>query len=143
MQRKEAESAAKRNSHIDAVLARRRGEYGKAVSDEARQQQQREERRRERELELEKLRAAERGEPAEPAPSKHTTEAESRWERMLNGGGKKKKRKAQAHDDDGVHSRDTSVAAGAPPGARHPPGDGISVDETNRLRESLGLKPLR
>lgn len=53
----------------------------------------------------------------------------------MNGGGAKKKKTRRAPESDRPQE-----AAGALGGA---PRDGISVDETNRLRESLGLKPLR
>lgn len=139
-QRNEAEAMAKRNSHISSVLARRKGDYEKVASEEARLEAQREARRKEREEEAKRIALAQAAtEVQEAAPSAPVDAvAESRWERMMNGGGKKKK-KRKADDD--------APRRSAPPAPSEPKerraGDGISVDETNALRESLGLKPLK
>jgi hypothetical protein len=131
---------AKRNSHISSVLARRKGDYEKVASEEARLEAQREARRKEREEEAKRIALAQAAtEVQEAAPSAPVDAvAESRWERMMNGGGKKKK-KRKADDD--------APRRSAPPAPSEPKerraGDGISVDETNALRESLGLKPLK
>ena len=60
----------------------------------------------------------------------------SRWERMLNGGKKKKRSKesrAQRDESDAVHSE--AMASGSK--------DELSVEASNALRISLGLKPLK
>ena len=147
-QRKEAEATAKRGGHIDAVLARRRGEYQSEMASEARRQEEHEERKRKREEErrLERERedeekrgrkmAALAGPDAQASAAPVDAVAESAWDRMMNGGGKKKKKKKRRQDDEQLDETSFEASGG---GAR----DDISVAETNRLRESLGLKPLR
>ena len=156
--RREAEATAKRTAHIDAVLARRRAEHARVASDEARVQEEREQRRKQREEE--KRLAALQVAPAEAAAAAAAATAAaaaaaavdesggapavsaSRWERLMGGGGGKKKKKKR--DREGGDERSTSSRREErdAPGERRP-GDGISVGETNELRASLGLKPLR
>ena len=155
MQRKDADATAKRANHIEAVLAKRKGEFEKATSEEARKQERYEQRKRERQAEANLVTQPvdKRSGQVMPAPPPREREAmpaaaasdeptpaavsESRWERMMNGGGGKKKKKKpklfKGDDDDGGDD------AGPSGGAK----DGISVEETNRLRESLGMAPLR
>lgn len=145
MHQRESERAAKRTSHIESVLAKRKNEYQSAMSEEERLTQQREERRRQRE---EEARRAVSDAPPEPPPAAVTgaapdAAAESRWERMMNGGGRKKKKKRPRAEEGGDDDTPRAPAAPAEPPGERRPGEGISVDETNRLRESLGLKPLR
>lgn len=59
---------------------------------------------------------------------------------MMNGGGARKKKKRPAASMDEGLQRHSATATDT--GDKRA-GDGISIDETNRLRESLGLKPLR
>ena len=158
MHKKESEALAKRTSHIEAVLARRKGEYDKVATEEAKKEEARKEWKRQREEEEKEAarKAAEKSRSVAPltghaaSSSKGEEEesgggkedASSRFERMMNGGlgGKKKKKKRKEREqmpDFGDDDDDDGGGKGG--GAR----DAISVEETNRIRESLGLKPLR
>jgi RNA-binding motif X-linked protein 2 len=174
LQSKEAEATAKRMQHIDAVLARRKGDHAKVAAEEARLKEQRERRRREREREMREAveqsgATRKRGDDADEAAvaaeaaaaAAEDTSAESRWERMMAGGGekrRKKHKKEKHHHRDRKRSRhdDSDSDGGDRGGSSHrrhassrdddeggkKPGEGISVDETNRLRLQLGMKPL-
>ena len=153
MHKKDLEASAKRMQHIEAVLAKRRGEYDKATTEEQRKEKLYQERKRQREIEAGLVKP-----PPPPAglPSlQHNGGAadgddglgalpqavvESRFDRLMNGGKKKKRPKLfkddRSESDDGGGSKEVDTAGG---GAK----DGISIEETNRIRESLGLKPLR
>ena len=150
-QNRDAAASAKRTSHIESVLARRKHDYEREANYEAQQQQRREERKREREREIEREREAAQSGGAPPPPplalaaalpgpaAPEMEKAESRFDRMMNGGGSKKKKKHKTK-----HAAPDEVRPSAPEASgERRPGDGISVDETNALRESIGLKPLR
>ena len=146
--RKEVEAADKSSGRIAAVLAKRKGDAQQEIAEEARQQQQREDRKRQRD---EEVRQRSRPEPPpQPAPAMSADGASlpavssSRWERFLTGGAKKKKNKAESPRAEQGDTR-SMVARGAADDeafSKHG-GEGISVQETNELRSSLGLKPLR
>ena len=156
-QRREAEAAAKRTSHIEAVLAKRRGEFERATTEEQRKQERWEQRKRERAIEAGLAKAPAPAPPPPAMPSLRgsgadgmdeeevapSMDSESRWERMMQGGKKEKKKKKRPKlfkgdgDDDDDEPRQGGGHDGG--GARQ----AISVEETNRLRASLGLKPLR
>ena len=154
---KEAEATAKRTSHIEAVLAKRKAEHDRATTEEQRKEQRYQERKKQRQLEAGL--AKQPDPPALPPPQLAAPAAtmaddelvppvavESKWERLMNGGGKKKKRPKLFKGDGDADGGGDGGGDGPPgPGAGAASGnkDGISVSETNRLRESLGLKPLR
>jgi len=150
VQDKDARANQKRVQHIDEVRARHKREALTAATEEERKQQQWEERRRAREqaaLGAPAAPAALAPAPREQRPQAHASDsgkrsadesAESRWERMMNGGGKKNKKKA---------SKDTAVQQ-APVtheerGGKKFGEDSVSVEETNRMRAALGMAPLR
>ena len=148
--RKEESSTAARRSHIESVLARRKGDASAEIAAEKRRQQQWEERRKQRAEEAKAAAAAAdaaaRGGAKADDPLALPPAAASgggggggakdegaKWDRLF--GGKKKKRPAAS-----------AMAAPPPkaPGERKKVGeDAISVDETNELREKLGMAPLR
>jgi RNA-binding motif X-linked protein 2 len=141
---KEAEAAERRASHIASVLARRKGESQKAAAEEARQKELREQRKRQREheeLERRSLQAAtaarKAGEPPPPSSKDAGLPAvsASKWDRLF--GASKKKKHKDKHRDLADEDND------APRVKERGSGEGISVEETNQLRASLGLKPLR
>ena len=172
--KKDQEANSKRNAHIEAVLARRRGDYQHEAAEDARRQQEREERRKKR-VEEERRRAAEqlREETAALAAAKATATttaasratthdsasasgmpvvSDSKWERLMGGAHKKKKKKKRHRselEDEGevgaaeAERKSRRAEDEAPAGGPRKDGEAISVDETNKLRESLGLKPLR
>jgi len=150
---KEQSAAEASADHIAAVLAKRRGASQLEIAEEKRLQQGREDRKRQREEELRKLSA-----PPPPLPMASLSKAgvassaddaaglpavsSSKWERFLSAGsgksgGEKKKKKDIKH-----HRAEPEAGAEVESGSRKQAGKGITVDETNRLRESLGLKPL-
>ncbi|KAL1508175.1 hypothetical protein AB1Y20_004295 [Prymnesium parvum] len=143
VQEKDMSANSKRVQHIEAVLAKRKMEAQAAATEEARKQQAWEERKRAKEREA--LAASIAMPPsAKKAPvvdearegahrEKKADSAEQRWERMMNGKSKKKARKEPPQ-------------ASAPSGEDEVNGtgkDSVSVEETNRLRASLGMAPLR
>jgi RNA-binding motif protein, X-linked 2 len=145
--RKEVEAADKSAGRIAAVLAKRKGDAQREITEETRQQQQREDRKRQRDEE-----ARQRSRPEPPPQPPPATAADgaslpavssSRWERFLTGGAKKKNKAEPPRAEQG--NTRSMVARGAADDeafSKHG-GEGISVQETNALRSSLGLKPLR
>mmetsp|Transcript_30736 Transcript_30736/g.72589 ORF Transcript_30736/g.72589 Transcript_30736/m.72589 type:complete len:335 (-) Transcript_30736:153-1157(-) len=139
-QSKETDANRARNRHIEEVLARKKQDARKSASEEARKQAMWDERNRIRD---EEEKAAASGVKPKSAQEKlqdpvSVAVSESKWDRLMNGGGKKKKAKR------------APAAAEAAPGTltggseRKKPGeDGVSIDETNRMRASLGMAPLR
>ena len=78
--------------------------------------------------------------------------SDSKWERLMGGAHKKKKKKKRHRselEDEGevgaaeAERKSRRAEDEAPAGGPRKDGEAISVDETNKLRESLGLKPLR
>ena len=150
VQDKESQANEKRVRHIDAVLAKHKREANTAASEEARKQEQWEERRRAREQAATGITAAQ----APQQRAQPTTEedvdvagkrvsggsADSRWERMMNGGGKKKKKTKPTASQ--TAAEQPSASRGEHGGKRLGE-DSASVEETNRMRASLGLAPLR
>mmetsp|Transcript_35694 Transcript_35694/g.93745 ORF Transcript_35694/g.93745 Transcript_35694/m.93745 type:complete len:350 (-) Transcript_35694:425-1474(-) len=156
IQHKEAEAANKSAGHIAAVMAKRKVESQREIAEEERQQQHREERKRQRDESLRKAKLAETDRPPPPPPlpppqpvaasmpdesGGRSDVGSSRWERFLGGGTKKKKKKKknereqereQERSSGGMSDQRTSGSA-----------DGLSIEDTNALRLSLGLNPLR
>ena len=149
LDRKEADAAAKRSAHINAVLAKRKADNQHSIDEEKRQEEERQERRRQREeaLRNEALQAEKKPDPpaysvAAAAETTMPAVSVSKWERFMGGGGpkkKKKKSKDERMDTDLARMQRESSTQGQDGG----PGDGISVEETDALRASLGLKPLK
>mmetsp|Transcript_11505 Transcript_11505/g.23410 ORF Transcript_11505/g.23410 Transcript_11505/m.23410 type:complete len:336 (-) Transcript_11505:117-1124(-) len=141
MASKEADANRQRLRHIEEVLARKKEEANKAASEEARKQAAWEERKRLRE---EEEKAAASGVKLKTSQEKlqdpvTVAVSESRWDRLMNGGGKKKKAKRAPAASEAASRQATSGDS-----ERKKPGeDGLSVDETNRMRAALGMAPLR
>jgi len=146
---KEVDAADKSAGHIAAVLAKRKGEAQRDIAEEMRQQQQREERKRRREEELRQVTQQHEQQlsVALPVPARSASNdaagasalpevSDSKWERFLNGGGSKKKKHRR------TELQPKPAAARDGDGAQIGAKEGLSVAETNRLRESLGMKPL-
>uniref|UniRef100_A0A7S0IQV5 RRM domain-containing protein n=1 Tax=Calcidiscus leptoporus TaxID=127549 RepID=A0A7S0IQV5_9EUKA len=147
VQGKEQAAHHKRLQHIESVLARRKGEYDAAASEEARKQKLWEERKKQREVEEQaasRKSAEQRTEASSAlvaAPPKASNTAkvkQATWERLMGGGGGGSKRKRKS--DDEVAER----RGGGVPGERKRLGEAaLSVEESNKMRAELGLKPLK
>jgi len=145
LQSKEMSANQKRLRHIEAVLSKRKAQAEADASEEARKQKMWDERKKQREVEE---KAAARAHStslvdapqtslvAPAAPANTAKIKQAKWEKLMGGGGSKRKRSS------------SDAAAKAPassgPSERKRIGeDSVSVDETNKMREALGMKPLR
>ena len=148
---KDAKANARRLSHIEAVRARRGHEASAVLADEKRRHAQWEERKRERDTEMEQAerkradRASvdpddSRGSKARPAGGKQAVGySEAKWARLMGGKAARKPKGASASG-----ARAAGELGPAEPREKKKVGeDSISVDETNSIRASLGLAPLR
>jgi len=140
VQSKEADANRARNRHIEEVLARKKQEARQSASEEARKQALWEERKRARE---EEEKAAASGLKPKSTQEKlldpvSVAVSESKWDRLMNGGGKKKKSKRAPA------AAEAAGQGGGGGSERKKPGEeGVSVEETNRMRAALGMAPLR
>lgn len=169
----EAAAAAKRTSHIEAVLAKRKAEHEAAAAADRRKQAEWEERRRKREREeqagarrdLDKRSGRDEPQMPAPPPQGHVRGAADKsgpadlaFNRLVGGEGGERKKKHKKHREReagaGLFKQPAAAAirsaegaaerGGGPPAERKRMGeDAASVDETNAMRQALGLKPLR
>jgi len=159
VQQKEAGAHSKRKQHIEAVLARRKAEARTAITEEARKEEAWVERKKAKEQEA---LAAVAALPKEgPKLARHvdggqvvgsagsmggagnsggkSETAESRWERMMNGGSGKKSKKGHTAPPPPAAERHGEEGRGGKKMGE----DSISIEETNRMRAALGMAPLR
>ena len=162
-EQRDAAANAKRAGYIETVLAKRRAESQRAVADEKRQEEEWLERKRKREADFQRqaqetadreaahavgMRPAGQRPAAASADPPVAAAAPAKWDRFLGGGGGKMKKPKLAFKAVGSSSSSAPPPGGDSGGGRggggeQRTGDGISVGETNALRASLGLKPLR
>ena len=148
--RKEESSTAARRSHIESVLARRKGDASAEIAAEKRRQQQWEERRKQRAEEAKAAAAAadaaaRGGAKADDPRAAAAGGGERRRRRRRQGRGRKVGPPLRRQEEEAARAA-SAMAAPPPkaPGERKKVGeDAISVDETNELREKLGMAPLR
>jgi len=139
-QSKETDANQLRLRHIEEVLARKKQDARASASEEARKQAAWDEHKRVRE---EEEKAAASGVKPKSAQQKLqgpvNEAAESKWDRLMNGGGKKKRAKR--------HAVSAAAEAASSQGDDRRGGggkkDSVSVNETNRMRATLGMVPLR
>ena len=177
---KERDATARRTSHIEAVLSRRKREHDSAHADEKRKAAAKEEWKRQRVIEeqsgarkadVDKRSGREdairapppppQGAPGAPAggeDEERMRAAASKFERLMGGErDKKKKKKKERHEREpgaGLFKQAPAAVGGGEraregAGEKYPSEkkkmgeDAVSVQETNAMREKLGLKPLR
>lgn len=149
---KDTDSARRSADHIATVLAKHRGKAEAEIAEEARLKKQREDRKRQREEELNRIAKPEAIVQVPVSEKSEDTESSkiraSRWDRFLNSSNRHSSKKQQ-HSREGTASQGATKKRGqqgngeGPSGASRRAGEGMSVEDTNALRESLGLKPLR
>jgi len=167
---KERAANAKRRTHIEEVLSRRKAGAQAELALEARKKAEWEERKRQRDADeaagrrdrdADKRSGREHFAPPPPPPPRRGGGADAvegggggsaaAFDRMMSGGGGERKKKRKKERGAGLFKQAPQAEApaepaggGAAPAERKRMGEeSMSVDETNAMREQLGLKPLR
>lgn len=152
---RELDADARRRQHIEAVLASRGRNASAIAAEESAKAARWEQKKKERDAE-DKAAARKRSQGASAAyadlaheggaaaPTNTAPVAAAKWDRLMGGGGSKKKQKKAGSlsfkggggPGDGGAANPLEHAGG---GAK----ESLSVEATNAMRASLGLKPLR